>query len=429
MNNQYNLDKIYTLPKFEDLPPYWKKYFLTIDKAIQENFWGNLATLKNADQYHDVYIQQQKEMGYCFDEGYEYPAPFYQSMTWLFDNFHRLLDQKIVTASDMLWPARVFEVTHQNGTKDYLFKVIGEEQPGNAVEVNLVTPQVFATMLAQGSFPLGSPIREHTNQTLAEHDLAHYGGFISSPAYMRAVREGFRRISRKIKENPRVSEALKDFNSVYSLRLYYMLEIVTFIPEKQKGKLQRLLSIDINKPVNLNTIITFLEKKAKNPACLYQYLYRIYEHFNKLVNPVGGESRDILNRVRKFNRASRLGNFYSGTPYVDSKFDGCSIYSLYQNGCAALENKRSTHPDFLAALREIHAPFIATLIGTSQLTVDDWVLQAVEELPDVHSKLYQYLCKSGIWNESHLLYLAHGCTDYTRILPKIYTQQKMQLYT
>ena len=53
-----------------------------------------------------------------------------------------------------------------------------------------------------------------------------------------------------------------------------------------------------------------LEDKAKNPIDLHQYLYRIYEHFNALVNPLDGESRDILNRIRKFNRSSRLGNYY-----------------------------------------------------------------------------------------------------------------------
>lgn len=36
-------------------------------------------------------------------------------------------------------------------------------------------------MLAHGYFPIGAPIREHTNQTLCEHDIAHIAGFISNP--------------------------------------------------------------------------------------------------------------------------------------------------------------------------------------------------------------------------------------------------------
>lgn len=418
MHNQNKLNTIHQLPKFESLSPYWKNYFNEIDDAIQENFWGNLATLKDAERCHDIYIQQQKEIGYCFKPGLEAPAPFYQSMIWVFDKLHRFVDEGVLSASDVLWPACVFEVQDANGNINYFFVVIGEEQPKNSVEVNLVTPDVFVSMLAQGYFPLGGRIREHTNQTLAEHDLAHYGGFISSPAYMRAIREGFRRVSRKMKKKPGINAALQNFNSVYSLRLYYMMEVFTIIPESKIAKLHDLLEINLNESVNINAIITLLEDKATKPVRLYQYLYQIYEHFYELVNPIGGESRDILNRVRKFNRTTRLGNFLSSRSSLSSKFDGSSIYSLYLNACAALENIRSTHSDFLASLHEIHAPLIGALIGTSQLTVEDWVLQAVEELPDPKSKLYQYLCESGIWNESHLIYWAYGCKDYARILAK-----------
>lgn len=416
MKYDNEIDEIYTMPKFEMLSLYWKNYFLQVDQSIQENFWGNLTTLKHAEKQRDPYIQQQKEMGYCFQKGLEAPVSFYQALTWVFANIHRYLAQGTIMTSDVLWPARVFIIPGKHGNKNCLFRVIGSELPKHAIEVNLVPPDIFVEMLAKGFFPIGSAIREHTNQSLAEHDLAHFGGFISSPEYMRAVRIAFRNIYYKMKKNQRLKTALENFNSVYSLRLYYMIEIFTLIPEAKKGNLQELLEIAIDEQVNLNTIITLLEKKAKDPVGLYQYLYRIYDQFYELVNPVGGESRDILNRVRKFNRASRLGRFYTQTTTLDSKFNGSSIYSLYQNGCAALENKRSTHDDFLAALREIHAPFIATLIGTSQLTVNDWVMQAAEEFPDPTSKLYQYLCKSGIWTESHVIYWAYGCPNYTRIL-------------
>ena len=206
-----------------------------------------------------------------------------------------------------------------------------------------------------------------------------------------------------MRQNQKIYKALQDFNSVYSLKIYYMIEIFTIIPESAKSTLQKLLQMDIDKPVLIDNIVHQLEEKARQPAEFYRYLFQIYKHFNELVNPIGGESRDVLNRVRKFNRASRLGTFYHSDTYLNSKFDGSSLYSLYLNGCAALENKRSTHPDFYESIRQIHAPFIGALIGTSQLTIDDWVSQSVEELPDKNSKLYQYLCKSGLWNDSHLI--------------------------
>ena len=67
---------------------------------------------------------------------------------------------------------------------------------------------------------------------------------------MAAIRKAFVTVCKKMENNPRVFSALKHFNSVYSLRLYYMMEIFTVIPESQKEILQRLLSIDISKPLN-----------------------------------------------------------------------------------------------------------------------------------------------------------------------------------
>ena len=103
---------------------------------------------------------------------------------------------------------------------------------------------------------------------------------------------------------------------------------------------------------------------------------------------------------------------------LSSKFDGSSIYSLLLNAKAALENKRSNHDDYTNAIKLIHAPLIAALLGTSQLTVEDWVLQAIEEVPDKNSKLYKYICETGLWNKSHVLYWAYGYPDFTKVLKK-----------
>ena len=406
----------FTLPKFDALAPYWKAYFEEVDLKLEENFWGNLPTLKIAEQYNDPYIQQQKEMGYSFIPGEESPATFYQALEWVFKKFQSLLAEGTLTNSDILLPAKVFEIINAKNEPEYVYIPIGGNIPENATEVNILKPAVFVDMLAEGFFPIGSSYRAHTNQTLAEHDLAHFAGFIGYPRYMKAIREAFRRVRSKMQTNPKVKLALENFDSVYSLRLYYMVEVFTIIPEDLKSKLQNLIEIPLHEQLHLQTIIEFLEDKAKNPKEFFQYLYRIYNHFPSLVEPVGGESRDILNRTRKFNRGGRLGNFYSQMSNLGSKFDGSSIYSLYQNGLAALENKRSTHPDFIEAIREIHAPFIGTLIGTSQLTVEDWVLQAVEEIPDPNSRLYQYLCGSGMWNRSHVIYWAYGEPEYTTVL-------------
>ena len=42
---------------------------------------------------------------------------------------------------------------------------------------------------------------------------------------MKVVREAFRQIGKKMETNPEIRKALADFDSLYSLRLYYMIEI------------------------------------------------------------------------------------------------------------------------------------------------------------------------------------------------------------
>lgn len=415
MCRKKNLDLVHQLPKYQDLPEYWQTYFKEIDCVIQENFWGNLSVFKQAEAYGDPYLNQLNDMGYCFAAGKEHPAPYYQSISWVFDKIHHFIRQGILNSVEVIWPARAFLLANN----EYEFRIFGEEPPQNARAQELIPPHIFVEMLGQGYFPVGGSIREHTNQSLAEHDLAHYGGFLSSPEYMKLLRKGFSIVSKKMKKNAKLKSALKNFDSVYSLKLYYMIEIFTIIPETKKALLQELLELDITKAVDIEAIKSYLEEKANNPVKLYQYLYRIYSQFYKVIDPIGGESRDILNRVRKFSRSNRLGIYFSKTSNLDSKFDGSSIFSMYQNGCAALENKRSGHPDFLEALREIHAPFIGTLLGTSQLTIEDWVMQAVQEQPNPRSKLYQYLCKSKIWNEAHTIFWAYGCDDYTKIISSI----------
>ncbi len=219
-----------------------------------------------------------------------------------------------------------------------------------------------------------------------------------------------------MKKNQKIARALKEFDSAYSLRLYYTTEVFTEIPKANLLELQTLIEIPLDIKPNKQSIASFLLDKARNPAQLNQYLNRLYWAFHRLVNPLGGESRDVLNRSRKFQRESTLGSFYESVSQLSSKYAGNSLYSLYMNAKAALANKRSNHVDFEKAITEIHTPLIGALIGTSQLNVEDWVLQCVEEDPDPNSKLYRYLHDSGLWSKDHLILKAFCDPEYDKIL-------------
>lgn len=416
-----NIFSGWQMPTFQNLTPFWKEYFHTADSAIKENFWGSLATFKKAYQQDDAYAKQLTQMGYCFDKEKETPASFYQAITWTLEKLTHIVTSGQLHESDVLLPGKAFEI-QENKQKKEIFVCLGGKIPPDAKELNLLPPNVFVNMLSQGFFPIGAPIREHTNQTLCEHDMAHIAGFISCLPYMKSVRHGFQKIKQKMQLNPTIETTLANFDSLYSLRLYYMIEIFSILPEKNKAPLEKLLGLKISdfsldQPEKIYPkVVAFL--MSKNPSDLNQYLYHVYEGFDRIINPLGGESRDILNRTRKFGRGNQLGSFYSKMSNLDSKFDGSSIYSLFLNAKAALENKRSNHSDYEETIRLIHAPAIASLLGTSQLTVNDWVEQAVEEHPNKDSKLYKYICKTGLWNKSHVIYWAYGHPDYTKVLKK-----------
>lgn len=409
------------LRPFNLLASPWQSYFKAADLAIQENFWGSQSTLKRAREHNDAYAKQLEDIGYCFEKGKEKPVPFYQTVKWALNKLDDLVKTQQLKEEDILLPGKAYEVI-ENGKIKHRFVCLGDDIPNGAKELNLLSPKVFSAMLSQGFFPIGEPIREHTNQTLCEHDMAHIAGFIDCPSYMKAVRDAFRKIGNKMDTDQGIQKALDNFDSLYSLRLYYMIEIFSIIPEHNKKALEALIELKINdfsldEPEKIYPkVIQFL--MSKDPAELNRYLYRVYEGFPGLVNPLGGESRDILNRTRKFGRSNQSGSFYSKMSNLDSKFDGSSIYSLLLNAKAALENKRSNHHDYEETIRLIHAPVIVSLLGTSQLTVNDWVSEAVREVPDKNSKLYKYICRTGAWNKSHVLYWAYGYPDFTKILTK-----------
>lgn len=97
-----------------------------------------------------------------------------------------LINKNIVKKEDVLLPAFVFRTT--DGIN--IWKQFGEELPEGAVlEGNVLTSEVFNSMVKEGFFPIGSAELTTTGISAFEHDLAHFTGFIDSPEYMRAVKK------------------------------------------------------------------------------------------------------------------------------------------------------------------------------------------------------------------------------------------------
>ncbi|CAH6419859.1 Hypothetical protein HVR_LOCUS940 [uncultured virus] len=378
--------------------PYWDEYFKSVNESIGENFYSSLRSYNEAKSLGDPYIPQLEAMGYSFELGNEYPAPFEKSLEWIAQN------------SQVFQPAKAFLLPPDNKV---LFVTVGGDVPVGATPAHILSPDDFVLMLSTGYFPIGEAIREHTNQSIAEHDLAHMAGFVSNPHFAKCVQNAFRKVLIKMQTNPKLCEALTNFNSVYSTRLYYMIEIFTCISDEHLMNL--LIDIPDWRDINCNAenISTILLEKSRDPVAFARYLQRLYGNFLRYVNPLGGESRDILNRQRKFSRGLVTGIYDKPGR---SRFAGQSLYSLYLNGLAALENKRSTHPDYQQSIIEIHTPFIGALLGTAKLSVDNWVLDTVEEVPNTDSPIYKYLYDSDLWDHEHPLVRAFCDPNYTKVI-------------
>ena len=144
------------IQSYTDLSPFWQQYFNAADKAIKENFWGSLSTLKKAHSHQDAYAKQLEEIGYRFDKGNEQAAPFYQTIKWALEKIDYLVKSNQIKKSDVLLPGKAFEVQEGNHKK-HLFICLGDDVPKDAKELNLLPPNIFVNMLAQGFSRLAHP--------------------------------------------------------------------------------------------------------------------------------------------------------------------------------------------------------------------------------------------------------------------------------
>lgn len=375
---------------------YWDNFYKSVDCAIEENFWGNLDVFRKSKLLGDPYVLQLESFGYNFGKNNPHPARLRGIMHVVDKQLHGYSKEHV------LRPGKAFSVHGY-----IVFFSIGEPIPDDAKVLNLLEPHIFVSMLADGYFPIGDPIRKHTNQTLTEHDLAHMSGFISNPTYMSCIRQAFRIVDQKARVNKRIANALKDFNSLYSLRLYYVVEVLTEISDRDLLS-ERLQPLDIDKWYSLSDVQKFLLSTSKRPVVLYRYLSVLYGDLHSILNAFGGESRDLLNRRRKHKRRNPKSS-------IKSKFYGNSIYSQYLNARRALENIRSNHVvEFHDAIVNVHAPLIYALLGTAKMTIEEFVLECVHEVPRPESMLFRYMDGAFINKKDHLMWWAFCSPEYDK---------------
>lgn len=419
----------------------YKNWCEAIDVRVEEDFFAMLDVFQRNLTAGDSYAAQMRDMGFCFDNGRERPARFVDCLRYL---------RTAGASAQVFQPVKIFckRETKLNGVHNGDFELsftaphgapvdnrlyVANLYTGIAIEcfgdaslerMNLLKPDVFVALLADGLFPIGDPTRELTNQTLSAHDLAHLAGFLAAPDYASEMRRLFRHVDELLHhhdDDMKLATALTNFDSHYSLRLYYLIEVVTEV--RNVSLLEQTLGFAVDAYSLDKACDGFADVKPQlqtmvqnmSPVQRIKYMRGVCKQFHNIVNPLGGESRDILNRKRKQRRNPFTvdgggRDLYSAT---NSKFARNSIYSLYYDVKEAIEESRSSHPQYAQIVVPLFATFLAALIGTAQLSVADWIRGSLSPVPVVGTRLYRYV--DALFDDDHLFHKAFCSPHYDTI--------------
>jgi len=426
----------------------WCSYINQVQTSVDINFYGNISTLRTASNTGDFYIPQLQRYGLCLEFGKESPINFLVAINTILKDLTTLSSNQSI---GILWPARMVKQHNSNHLIPVPLYKPNYNQHNNCnnnvngninysdndhnddiEEDGVLTPLDFIQTLADGYFPMGGPQVLHTNQSLAEHDLAHMTSFITNPQYMTSIRDMARCVLQQTQlpgiKGQQVLNALADFNSPFSLRLYYAVEAYICIDPNQLSRLQQLLTIptinnniyeDNNtlshkqiplewESVNRDTVENWLLSTWSEVGDIrfMCFLSRLYESFPSLTISLGGESLDLINRTRKFDRPNKQ---------LVGKYERSNLHYWHQKGLRCLRNIRPNHHSddgtnmFRDSIINVHTPFIGALVGTSQLTIQDWVSTSAEFQVPTNSKLYKYICESQFWSQDSLLFTSFQC--------------------
>lgn len=416
----------------------FKQWCEEIDGCVIEDIYAMSDIFQRNLDAGDSYAAQMRDMGFCFEKGKVNSARFIDCLQYL--------QQKSTDGNGVFEPVKIFQRKGMQNSKVLYFGLpsssaspsdfwrtpsedsnvlyVANLFTGSGIEcfddpnlekLNLLKPDVFVLLLSSGRFPIGCPTRELTNQTLSAHDVAHLGGFLIAPDYAKEMLRLFHHVFEltSTAEGQKVQNALENFDSYYSLRIYYLIEVLAKVRNVQ------LLESVLGKKIS-EYPLGGAKKEIKTQLLQMtaveriKYVRKVCDEFHKIIAPLGGESRDILNRQRKQKRAAfTIDTNTKRYSAATSKFYQNSMYSLYYDVKEATHECRSSHPNYLETVCELYATFLAALVGTAQLSLADWVDGSLSPVPAKESKLYKYV--DGLFDHDHLFWKAFCAENYDAI--------------
>ncbi len=339
----------------------------------------NATYLKTSiDEGHPQIAFLQK-LGFKFDFENGHTIPTMSEISARYDELAKdLITRGKVREEDLIRPARMFQVI-ENGKRRIIAVGLTQEPPAGALPLNdVVRGEEFLRFLADGYWPIGEIMPGgDTGISFALHDLGHVGAFARNPDYMRALKDFAR---------TRVAAGRFDIkdNKMNAILESLALGRADLRPQFDEtlSKLG-ILNRNASEPWTASNFATALE--GFSDGKISEEILAAYKQRHGLIEDFGGARSDAFTVPRSKN--PRLESFEE---WPDNP------KSILENAFHATDPrmKRVAYAKYLAAMdhstRISPADFLKELTHKDNLTLD--------------SKIYRYLCVSGIFQSKSRFY-------------------------
>jgi hypothetical protein len=348
--------------------PVWVQFDQGYQNSSRTTINANRSTFLSADDRGHTYIELLKAAGLRLTTTELSVPSAKQVIAQYYKDMNQAIAAGIVTRDEILIPGRVFE----DATGRKFGIPFGDPIPAGAAPARsaiLTNPQ-YVSFIREGLFPMGGDDSAGGGffHSMAEHDLEHIAAFRNNPRYGASVRRGIS----KLDPDHTV------FTPVLNQRLLYFTEFLNFVPNSHRSTFRSSLPTDLLAPLDQRNLAHITSHLAQMPiAELTQLQRKLSSQFYAVIENDGGSCNDL-----SFSEHYHQSSAVSLLLWLKVQSDS----SLATNNPSVIADKT--------------ARYILAADISGHVSPDDWIDDLVSEHMDRNSKLYKYLCESGVWENS-----------------------------
>ncbi len=332
----------------------------------------NRKFLKNAIRDEHPQIPFLERLGFKFDEKNGHVIPVMNEIAVR----HEVIIKELITAGkveerDILRPARMFEIT-DGGKRKIIPVALSADPPAGAKPVvEIVGSEEFFNFIAGGYWPIGEimPVNR-TDISFAFHDLGHLGAFERNPDFMKAVKDFAR---------TRVAEGRFEIDGPKTNLIFESLTLGRMDARSSFDAGLSRLGISGRAEAEPWTETEFRNALSNvSGDGISKEVAEAYAIRHKTIEDLGGARADGI--------SSERARFPLTVPYPN----------LIENPKSLLELAYDAKTP--KAKRVAFSKYLAAMDHTTRMKPSDWLTELTfSDKLNVDSKIYRYICLSGIF--------------------------------